>query len=127
MSKDIEVILRDLDFVTAALIFTGQITIGGVFIQTESSFALSFSGPITGISRVESKPRRPIVDASLDIVHFLVALLLISDRVNVVGTFIASGRFTIVVGGPPFGGDKRQASDVERMVYDFKEYLQKDN
>ncbi|MBO9129415.1 hypothetical protein [Bacillus sp. 165] len=125
MSKEIEVILRELDIITAVLIFIGQITIGGVFIQTGDAFSLSLSGPITGGSRVESNPRRPIVDGAIDIVNILTGVLLLTDQINVIGTYITSGRFTIVVGGPPFRGEKREGSDVERMLYDFGKYLQK--
>lgn len=125
MSKDFEVILRHVDFITAALILTGQITVGGVFFQTESAFALSFSGPITGGTRIESKPKLPLIDVSIDIVDIMVALFLIADKVNVVGTYITFGRFTIVVGGPLFGGEKREASEgeAEHVISHFKSFF----
>lgn len=124
MSKELEDILRKVDFITAALLLSGQITIGGVFIQPESAFALSLTGPITGGTRIESKGKRPIVDATIDVVDILTSLALLTDKINVIGTYITFGKFTIVVGGPLFGGEKRKPSEreTERIINDFIEF-----
>jgi hypothetical protein len=90
---------RGMGIVTAILLLTGQITIGGVFIAP-SDFALSLSGPFTGSGAVGRTERDNVVLDGLDIIT---ALLLIVNQLQVVGTYITAGRFTIVVGGPIFG------------------------
>lgn len=97
-----QAILRSMDIVTAVLLLTGQIGIGGVFLAS-GAFALSLSGPFTG-SGVEGKtPNSQAVRDGLDIIA---ALLLIVGEIDVLGSYLTGGRFTIVVGGPPFGGEK---------------------
>jgi hypothetical protein len=101
----VRTIHRFLDVATVLLLLTGQITIGGVFIAP-GGFALSLSGPITGSGAVGKTAQAKLVLDGLDI---LTALLLVIDEINVIGTYITAGRFTIVVGGPPFGLDKTEA------------------
>lgn len=90
---------RGMGIGTAILLLTGQITIGGVFIAP-SDFALSLSGPFTGSGSVGKTARDNVVLDGLDIIT---ALLLIVNQLQVIGTYITAGRFTIVVGGPIFG------------------------
>jgi hypothetical protein len=101
----VQSIHRFLDVSTVLLLLTGQITIGGVFIAPDG-FALSLSGPFTGSGAVGKTPQARLVLDGLDI---LTALLLVVDEINVIGTYITANRFTIVVGGPPFGLDKTEA------------------
>lgn len=88
-----------LDVVTAILLLTGQIAIGGVFI-THDSFGLSLSGPFTGSGSRPSTPQSALVLDGLDVIT---ALLLLLDQIHVIGSFLNTSRFTIVVSGPPFG------------------------
>jgi hypothetical protein len=98
-------VLRSLDIVSAILLLTGQVTIGGVFIAIEG-FALSLSGPFTGSGAVGKTPNASFV---LDVLDVMTALLLIVGEIDVIGTYITANRFTIVVGGPPFGTSKINA------------------
>jgi hypothetical protein len=95
-------VLRGMGLGTAILLLTGQITIGGVFLAP-SNFALSLSGLFTGSGAVGKSERDNVVLDGLDIIT---ALLLIVDQLQVIGTYITAGRFTIVVGGPIFGSAK---------------------
>jgi len=97
--------LRGLDIITATLLLTGQITLGGIFVAP-SDFALSLSGPFTGSGAVGITKNAQFVQDGVDIIT---ALLLIIDEINVIGTYVTSDRFTIVVGGPPFGSAKTEA------------------
>ena len=91
---------RGMGLVTAVLLLTGQITIGGVFIAP-SDFALSLSGFFTGTGAVGATDRDNFVLDGLDIIT---AFLLILNQLQVIGTYITSKRFSIVVGGLIFGG-----------------------
>lgn len=112
------IILRFLEIITIILLLTGQITIGGVFITPEG-FSLSLSGPLTGRRVVIGKTEQAqVIHYGLDVIT---ALLLILGEINVIGTLIASGRFTIVVGGPPFGLEKVEAYVPKTMEF-FEDY-----
>jgi hypothetical protein len=91
---------RGMGLVTAVLLLTGQITIGGVFIAP-SDFALSLSGFFTGSGAFGVTDRDNFVLDGLDIIA---AFLLILNQLQVIGTYITAKRFSIVVGGPIFGG-----------------------
>ena len=96
-----DVVHESLDLISAVLLVTGQINIGGIFIQPDG-FSLSLSGPITGggaVVKDNERQAQPLLDG-LDI---LTAVLLLLRQIQVVGTYITAGRFTIVVSGPPFG------------------------
>jgi len=90
---------RGIGLGTAILLLSGQITIGGVFIAP-GDFALSLSGLFTGAGAIGKTERDNVVLDGLDIIT---ALLLIVNQLQVIGTYITAGRFTIVVGGPIFG------------------------
>lgn len=103
--KDIQFIAtlqRDLNLLAAFLILTGQLTIVGVFV-TPGGFSVSFSGPITGGSRLESKFGDQITNVLIDVIDVVIAVLLIIDEIRLVSTVIAQGRFSIDFTGPIFG------------------------
>ncbi|MCP8970530.1 hypothetical protein [Ectobacillus ponti] len=114
-------LLRYLDITTAVLLLTGQITIIGVFV-TPGGFRLSVGGPLTGISRLEGKQQRKWASWLIDILDVIIALLLISDQINVSGAFTSSRRFTINVTGPIFGVAKIAAAspDIQSISREFQ-------
>lgn len=123
--KDLSDLLRTLDIITAALLLTGQVTITGIFFQTGGAFGIPVSGPITGGFRIESRSKSKLGNVAIDIIDILLAIFLLSDLINVQGTYFTAGRFNIVIGGPLFGGAKTEASDVDLYATDFKRYLNK--
>ena len=64
--------------------------------------ALSLSGFFTG-SGADGK--NDVDKRLLDAIDFVTALLLIVNELQVIGTYITTGRFTIVVSGPLFGSE----------------------
>ncbi|WP_206832518.1 hypothetical protein [Alicyclobacillus fructus] len=92
---------RTLGIGTAILLLTRQITVGGVFISP-GSFSLSLSGFFTGSG---AEGRSDADQRLLDVIDFVTALLLIVNELQVIGTYITTGRFTIVVSGPLFGSE----------------------
>lgn len=114
-------VLRGMGIGTAILLLTGQITIGGVFIGPES-FALSLSGPFTGFGAVGKTKRDNALLYGLDIIT---AFLLILDQLQVIGTYITAGRFTIVVSGPIFGLSKIEGytPTAKQFAHDFGSIL----
>lgn len=116
-----QAVYQSIDIFTAILILTGQISIGGVFVTPES-FSLSLSGPFTGRTRKEAIPDVPAADAALDFINIITALLLIIGQINVIGTYITSKGFSIVLGGPPFGLRKKEAYNpaASRFFAEFK-------
>jgi len=93
---------RTLGLITAILLLTGQITIFGIFVRP-GRFSLSLGGPITGGSRLEGIDNQGIGKLVINFIDIILATLLILDEINVTGTFISSGEFTINVSGPIFG------------------------
>lgn len=89
-----------VDFVTAILLLTGQITTVGIYIVSDG-FLLAATGPIMGGDRLTGIP----VPASfgLDAVDVINAFLLILGQVRVTGPYITSGRVYMVWTGPIFG------------------------
>lgn len=116
-------VLRKLDIITATLLLTGQVTIGGVFLQTNSSFSITVGGPITGGYRLESKNKSKLGNTVIDFIDVLLAIFLITDKINVQGTYFTSGRFSVVLGGPLFRGVKTEASDAKEYARDFNKFL----
>ncbi|HEU4963314.1 MAG TPA: hypothetical protein VFV52_05565, partial [Bacilli bacterium] len=106
-SSNIQAVYRALDYVTVALLLTGQISIGGVFLTSGGGFSLSLSGPFTGSALKIPRREAPSAGVVIRFVEVVAALLVILDQINVIGTFVTSGEFTIVVSGPPFGEAKR--------------------
>lgn len=118
VKKNVQTIYRGIDILTAVLILTGQITNRGVFISGEQ-FSLPFAGPITGRTRkVSTIPQGNLI---LDTIAIIAAFLLILGEVNVIGILFASGGFTLVVSGPPFGAPKTEAYVPEAISF-FSEY-----
>ncbi len=93
---------RTLGLITAILLLTGQITIIGIFVRP-GRFSLSLGGPITGGSRLEGIDNQGIGNVVINFIDIILAILLIIDEINVTGSFISSGDFTINVSGPIFG------------------------
>lgn len=92
--------LRAVDFITAILILTGQITATGVFLAAPG-FWLSFTGPVFGGKRVRGVEEGATI--LLDAIDVISALLLILGQVRVTGPWISSGGFSLPVTGPAFG------------------------
>lgn len=105
--QTIQVIQREIDIITAVLLLTGQITIIGVFV-TPGGFRMSVGGPLTGTNRLEGKSGNQIVNAIIDGIDIIAALLLINGELGVTGTFISSGRFSINISGLIFGVPKNE-------------------
>ncbi len=96
-----DVVHETLDILSAILLITGQISISGVFIQPDG-FSLSLSGPITGggaVVKQHEQKAQPVLNG----LNILTAVLLLLRQIQVVGTYITAGRFTIVLSGPAFG------------------------
>lgn len=93
-------IYHAIDYSTAILLLSGQVTAGGVFLSP-GGFWLSLSGPVIGGIRMSG--RSVTSGAVLDTVDIVTALLLICGQLTVTGPWISSKSFTIVVSGPAFG------------------------
>jgi hypothetical protein len=98
-------IQRDMDIITAGLLLAGQFTIIGIFI-TPDGFALSVGGPLSGESRIESKNNNQAVDATIDAIDILLAMLLISGKVGIGAITLSSDGFSFTIAGPIFGTQK---------------------
>ncbi|WP_026679075.1 hypothetical protein [Fictibacillus gelatini] len=119
--KAIRFVQRNIDIITAVLLLTGQITIIGVFV-TPGGFRLTVGGPLTGASRLESKSGSKTVNAIVDVIDIILAILLIADQINVRGTFLTSKRFTLNIGGPITGVPSTvpDTPDLKEILTDFK-------
>lgn len=89
-----------VDFITAILLFIGQITTTGIFAVPEG-FYLALTGPVFG--GVASEGINPRFNVALGFVDKIVAILLVLNIVRVTGPYITSGRFFLVVSGEIFG------------------------
>ncbi len=99
-------IQRDIDIVIASLLLTGQITVSRIYFGP-GYFGFTVGGPITGGSRLEAKKGNQFADISLDVIDIILAILLITDEINLVGLFISSdARFSLSISGPIFGREK---------------------
>lgn len=103
--EQIHSIQRTIDTVAALLLLTGQVTINGVFVRP-GRFSVSIGGPIFGGRRLEGKDRSRAGSLVIDIIDILLAIFLLNDEINVEGTFISSGTFTLNISGPIFGFPK---------------------
>jgi len=99
-----------IDFLTAILLLTGQITTSGIYI-VPNGFFLAGTGPILGGVRLEGVS--PATKYGLDIVDIINALLLIIDQVRVTGPFFTSGRVYMVWTGDIFGLERFEVSGPE--------------
>lgn len=123
LSKYIGAFQQWLDLSVAILLLTGQFTVRSVILTADAYFSLSLSGPILGGPRAQ-----PVTEGAsfvLDSIDVILALLLILGEVNVSGMFIQSQRFTLLVGGPPFGGPKSTpyVPSAEEFFSDFREQI----
>lgn len=89
-----------VDFLTAILLLTGQITTVGVYIVS-NGFLLAATGPIIGGNRMKGQSKTASI--GLDAIDVINALLLIVGQVQVTGPYITSGRVYIVWTGEIFG------------------------
>lgn len=103
--EQIHSIQRTIDTVAALLLLTGQVTISGVFVRP-GRFSVSIGGPIFGGRRLEGKNHSRAGSLVIDIIDILLAIFLLNDEINVEGTFISSGTFTLNISGPIFGFPK---------------------
>lgn len=103
--EQIHSIQRTIDTVATVLLLTGQVTIVGVFIRS-GRFSVSVGGPIFGGRRLEGKYQSKAGGIVIDIIDILLAILLLNDEINVEGSFITSGEFTMNISGPIFGFPK---------------------
>ena len=103
--EQIHSIQRTIDTVAALLLLTGQVTISGVFVRP-GRFSVSIGGPIFGGRRLEGKNHSRAGSLVIDIIDILLAIFLLNDEINVEGTFISSGTFTMNISGPIFGFPK---------------------
>ncbi|QQE79364.1 hypothetical protein [Alicyclobacillus sp. SO9] len=93
-------IYQGIDYATAILLLTGQITTTGVFAFA-SGLSLSLSGPILGGIRLSGTSKT--ANAIIDGMDILVALLLIIGELRVIGPFVGPRSLYIVVTGAPLG------------------------
>ncbi|ARU61565.1 hypothetical protein CBW65_11500 [Tumebacillus avium] len=121
-TRTVKRIYRTIEVITVALLLSGQINVSGVFFFKGGGFSLSFAGPITGGVRSLGVPEAPASDAVIDLISLAAALLLILDQVNVTGTLLTQGGYTIVLSGPIFRQAKRVAAvpQTRRFVNDLK-------
>lgn len=99
-------IQRDIDIVIAFLLLTGQITLVRVYFGP-GYFGVTVGGPLTGANRLESANNNQLGNFTLDLIDIVLAILLIKDKINLVGLFIASdARFSLSLSGPIFGRAK---------------------
>ena len=103
--EKIHSIQRTIDTVAALLLLTGQVTINGVFVRS-ARFSISIGGPIFGGRRLEGKNHSRAGSIVIDMIDILLAIFLLNDDINVEGTFIAPGSFTMNISGPIFGYPK---------------------
>lgn len=96
----LEGIQYSIDFIAAVLLFTGQISITGIFVVPEG-FYLSATGPVLGGVTVEGLSEN--LNAVGRTVDRMIALLLVLNVIRVTGPYITSGRFFIVISGEIFG------------------------
>lgn len=117
----IESIQRNIDIITAVLLLSGQFTIVRLIIDP-GGFALSVGGPLTGRERLEGKFGNKTLSLLLDIGDILLAILLLSDEINVEGIFIGPGRFSLNITGPIFGVPKHEPTlpDIEKGFTQFR-------
>ena len=103
--RGIHAFQRSIDIITAILLLTNQITIEGIFIRPRK-FSISVGGPLFGGTRIVPKDNWAIEQDILDLIHIILAILLISDKITITGIFITSAEFTVTVSGPIFGYTK---------------------
>jgi hypothetical protein len=125
-------IQRNIDLITAGLLLTGQLTISRLIVEP-GGFALSVGGPLTGIARLEGKFGNKTLSLVIDIGDIILAVLLITNQINVTGVFLGPGRFSINMTGPIFGIPKYEYTlpDIEKVFTQFRwiltDYLKVDS
>ncbi|MDP9729484.1 hypothetical protein ACOJUR_02325 [Alicyclobacillus tolerans] len=119
----IEALYRGLGLLTAAFLLTEQLKISGVFLSS-GAFSLSLSGPVTGYQMfgVTEEANQWMYGMNV-----ITAFLLILDELQVIGTYITSGRFSVVVSGPLFGGIRMGVylPETQEFFHDYQDILLK--
>ncbi len=93
-------VYKAIDFSTAILLLTGQVTSTGVFISPGGMW-LSMTGPILGGKRISGIDTP--TNVALDVVDIVTAILIILGQLTMTGPWVTSGSFNLVVSGPAFG------------------------
>jgi hypothetical protein len=117
----VESIQRNIDIITATLLLTGQLTIARLIVEP-GGFALSVGGPLTGLPRLEGTFGNKTYNFVIDIGDIVLAILLITNEINVTGIFLGPGRFSINMTGPIFGIPKHEYTipDLEKVFTQFR-------
>ena len=89
-----------IDFVTAILLLSGQLTTAGIFVVPEGFF-LGATGPVLGGELYEGKTDEAA--AAMKSISVVSAILLILNVIRVTGIYVTSGRAFIVFSGEIFG------------------------
>ncbi|MFD1407363.1 hypothetical protein ACFQ49_04220 [Kroppenstedtia eburnea] len=124
--KTVHSLYQDMNLITAALLLTGQLTIGGLFVNPAGGFAIPLTGPITGGTRTEGKSGSRAATLMIDVIDIIIVILLLIDQISVRSTFVtAGGTFAVVVSGPIFGLPKIEADlpTRKRFFAHFGEHL----
>lgn len=100
LTNGLQAIQYSIDFVTAILLLTGQITTSGIFVIPEGFF-LSATGPVLGGASFEGQTE--ILSVGLRTINVLSAILLILNVLRVTGPYVTSGRVYLVFSGEIFG------------------------
>ncbi|MFD1677847.1 hypothetical protein [Alicyclobacillus fodiniaquatilis] len=120
-----QAILRSVDFGTAILILSGQVTGVGVF-AVPGGIYLSVTGPILGGTRLTGKSEAAKV--LIDAIDIMIALLLILGELSVYGPFVGPGALSIVITGAPLGitslpAAKSKSKAAEEFYQDLRRVL----
>lgn len=110
-----------IDYFSAILLLTGQVTSTGVFISPGGMW-LSCTGPIIGGKRLSGTDLPSGI--ALDVVDIVTALLLILGQLTVTGPWITTGSFNLVISGPAFGVNTVPVPATPREIADnfYKDY-----
>ncbi len=93
-------IYQAIDYWSAILLLTGQVTSTGVFVSP-GGFWVSVTGPILGGMRLSGTGLASGI--ALDAIDIITAILLILGQLTVTGPWVTSGSFNLVISGPAFG------------------------
>jgi hypothetical protein len=110
-----------IDYFSAILLLTGQVTSTGVFISPGGMW-LSITGPIIGGKRLSGTGLASGI--ALDTVDIVAAILLILGQLTVTGPWITTASFNLVISGPAFGVNTVPVPATPREIKDdfYKQY-----
>lgn len=115
---------RELDIITAALILTGQLMMNRILIEP-GGFTLTIGGPLTGRERSEGINGNKALSFVIDVLDIILVILLLTDKINVLGIFISHGGFSLTVSGPIFGVPKSEVTlpGTKKIFNEFHEIV----